>query len=374
MTYLRILHIRTVSGTGGGPDKTILNSCAHLIRAGHLAQIFYILDRRRNSSPLCLDAEKLHIPLHRVFESGPFALSTLSQLDRVLKENNFQIVHTHDYKSTALIRLLRCKRSKSPFKFVATAHGYNRTSLREAIYYALDRFLLRSADAVITPSRDLCEYLRKSGLKSDRLHVIPNGIEISDPPQTPRQRSADTVHLLYLGRLSREKDPVNLLRAMPILIDHGFSIQTIFAGDGPERTVVEKWIQKLNLADKVKMLGYVSDISPLLAEADILVSPSRTECMPNAILEAMAAGLPIVATNVGGVGEMLRDGVDAILCPPRNHLALARALAQLIANQPLARKLAASARHRVAADFSFKSHIQKTLTLYLRLLGTPAFL
>jgi glycosyltransferase involved in cell wall biosynthesis len=216
---------------------------------------------------------------------------------------------------------------------------------------------------------EMVQTLTLKGVPSERLHRIPNGIETEGQERPVRNNPKGQVHLLYLGRLSKEKDPIALLDVIEILRHRGFNGKLTLAGDGPERNILEKNVGERGLADVVKIPGYINDILPLLSEADILVNPSRTECMPNSILEAMWSGLPVVATAVGGVGEMIRDGVDGLLCPPGDPAALAKAVTRLIEEPSLARRMADSAYQRVMDQFTFEKHMETTLALYSRLLS-----
>jgi glycosyltransferase involved in cell wall biosynthesis len=364
---MRILHVRTVNGTGGGPDKTILKSCEYLVGHGHAAEAFYMLNGRNDMGNISEMAGKLKVRLTISRENGPISVSSFRALSRVLKTGNYDIVHTHEYKSTVLVPLFRRRRG---FKTVATAHGYNCTSFRELFYYGLERFCFKFADAVIAPSNDMVEILKRKGVCSERLHQIPNGIETEGQERPVRNHRKSQIHLLYLGRLSKEKDPMILLEAMETLRRRGYDCGLILAGDGPERKNLQKKISERGLTNTVKILGYVKDIIPVLNEADILVNPSRTECMPNSILEAMWSGLPVVATAVGGVGEMIRDSVDGLLCPPGDPAALANAVVRLIEDPSLARRMADSAYQRVMGQFTFEKHMASTLALYSKLLSS----
>ncbi len=362
---MRILHMRTVNGTGGGPDKTILKSCEYLARRGHAAEAFYMIDGQNDLGYISEMAGRLNVRLTISRENGPASISSFRSLTRVLKAGNFDIVHTHEYKSTVLAPLLR---RGLGFKTVATAHGYNRTSFREVLYYGLERVFFKFADAVIAPSNDMLEILKRKGIRSSQLHQIPNGIETGGQERPVRNGIKGRPRLLYLGRLSKEKDPVILLEAMVILRYRGIDCELVLAGEGPERKNLEKKINEWGLLEAVKIPGYIKEVVPVLKEADVLINPSRTECMPNTILEAMWAGLPIVATAVGGVGEMIRDGVEGLLCPPGNPTALADAVARLIEDPSLARHMADRAYRRVMDQFTFEKHMEATLTLYSKLL------
>ncbi len=365
---LRVLHLRTVRGTGGGPDKTVLKSCQYLRARGHQADAFYLFDRRHATDNLLDAARRLGVPLFAAYERFALSAGPVLLLDRVLREGRYDIVHTHEYKSNALVQLMRADHS---LNVVATAHGYNSTTRREEAYYRLEQALLRGVQAVIVPTRDLGGFLRRRGVPPARLHVIPNAIEIpADYRRPDRGDPPGPLRLLYVGRLSAEKDPINLLQAARLLLARGAKLEVTLAGDGPERANVERAAGEWGLLPALCLLGHVSDVARAMANADILVSPSQTECMPNAVLEAMLAGLPVVATAVGGVGEMMCDGVHGLLCPPRDPGALAEAIARLADQPDLRRRLADNAYARVRAEYSFEVRMRRVLSLYERVIGS----
>jgi glycosyltransferase involved in cell wall biosynthesis len=151
----------------------------------------------------------------------------------------------------------------------------------------------------------------------------------------------------------------------------GVDLELTLAGDGPEHSSLSKLGADLGFNGRLRMPGHVWDVMPLLSSADIFVNPSRTECMPNTLLEAMSAGVPIVATNVGGVGELIRDGVDGLLCPPADPVVLAKAIKQLVDDRVLAQRLADSAYDRVVNEFSFDRRMERIMDLYFHTANLP---
>jgi glycosyltransferase involved in cell wall biosynthesis len=145
----------------------------------------------------------------------------------------------------------------------------------------------------------------------------------------------------------------------------------LLAGDGPERPALEGTVRTLRLGPFVRFLGTLDDPWPLLAAADIFALPSLWEGMPNALLEAMAAGLPAVATAVGAVPEMVDDGREALVVPPGDAGALARALAELAAGPARRRAMGALARQRVEHAYRIEATVAQTERLYDELLAPP---
>lgn len=364
---LRVLHVRTVRGTGGGPDKTVLHSCRWLRARGHVAAAFYITDPRHDSRRLLDLAGELGVRLVTSEETSPISPRTPLALSREIARGRYDVIHTHEYKSNVLAQVLRAWHA---YRIVATAHGYNRTTRREAVYYGVERACLRRVAAVIAPNRAMYSQMRRLGVPANRLHVIHNGIRTAGLTPPAHTASPGPKRLVYLGRLSAEKDPANAVRALAELVRAGTDAQLTLAGAGPERDAVAALAAELDLADRVHLPGFVADVMGLLADADILVSSSKTECMPNSLLEAMWAGVPVVATAVGGVAEMVRHEVDGLLCPSDDPSALAGQIRRMLTQPGLAEKLTRSASRRVRNAFTFEGRMERVLALYGRVLGT----
>lgn len=363
---VRVLHVRTVCGTGGGPDKTILKSCEYLDRRGHFAHAFYMMDRASDPGEIASSARAMGIVMNAAMEDGAVCWKTLAELDHLLGVGEYDIVHTHDYKSNVLARLMRARHR---YRIVATAHGYNGTTRREIFYYGLERWMFRYVDAVVTPTVGMRNYLLRCGIGTDRMCVIRNGIETAGWERVVRNGQGGKAMVVYVGRLSEEKDLPNLFGAVEILRGRGKDVELLIAGDGADRGRLEGMIEAKGLGGCVRMLGYVKDVMGVLAGADVMVNPSRTECMPNSILEAMWAGVPVVATDVGGVGEMLEDGVEGVLVRGGDSAELARGIERVIDDRVFAETLAEKARARVMREFTFEGHMEMTMALYRRVMG-----
>jgi glycosyltransferase involved in cell wall biosynthesis len=335
-------------------------------RQGHVSHAFYMMDRAGDTGVLEASARAKDVVMNVSLEHGPVCLSTLMKLNHLLCVGQYHVVHTHDYKSNVLARLMR---ARYRYRIVATAHGYNATTRRELLYYGLEKWMFRYVDAVVTPTNEMKKFLFRYGVVAAKLHVIRNGIETAGKTRPAGHRRDGRVKLVYVGRLSSEKDLPNLLEAVAILRKRGVDVEAILAGDGPERERLATMIGRMGLDDCVTMPGYVTDVMGLLCGADVMVNPSRTECMPNSILEAMWANVPVVATNVGGVGEMLDDGLEGLLCRPGDSNALASAIEKLVVDPGYATALAENAGRRMMREFTFEKHIETTVALYRQLLG-----
>jgi glycosyltransferase involved in cell wall biosynthesis len=198
------------------------------------------------------------------------------------------------------------------------------------------------------------------------VEVVRNGI--TDPGRPPRPTGPiDTI--VIVGRLVEPKNTHVALQALAGLARRSMRPAMVVAGDGPERASLEALVQSLGLAAQVRFTGFVDDVSPLLGGNAIFVMPSRSEGIPIALLEAMAHGLPIVASRVGGIPEVVQDTREALLVPPDDVNALEVALARLLTDQAQARALGEAARARYEADFRVEAMRDRYADLYARVLA-----
>ena len=232
------------------------------------------------------------------------------------------------------------------------------------------------ASAITGVHSGITDYFHeRMGVPADRLRVLPNGVPTFTPNAEARRRMRaalgvddSTFVCLYVGRLEAVKGLHTLLKAAARLAEYGRrAIRVFLAGDGSERAALESVWRSQNLAATVTFLGERSDVHELLNSADAFVMTSRTEGLPMALIEAMAAGLPCVATAVGGIPAVLAEDAG-ILVPPEDPDAVAEALARLADDQLLRRRLAERALRKVQAQYG----LQPVVDAYLELLGLPA--
>ncbi len=364
---MKILHLRTLADSGGGPDKTIFKLCGCLNgKADIRADVGYIVN------PMNVDVNRLQrlaesegIKLFVIEERWPFSINTLRAIKRILQKGRYDIVHSHDYKTHFFSSFLR---GHCTYKCVATVHGYNATSFRERLYYQVDRVTLKKVDVVITPGKYLAKFLgRKFGL--ERVKVIYNGIDLKEWPI--RQFDVDKFsnlpfNLLYLGRLSREKNIELLIKALGLLLKETENVRLRIAGTGREHEYLKSFAKSSGLDDYIEFVGFVTreEICELLSSSDILILPSRTEIFPNVLLEAMAVGVPVIASNVGAVNELIRDGRDGLLFDSGDVFQLKEKIRFMMSQPDLACQFVRSARQRIEEEFTFDEHLRKTIELY----------
>jgi glycosyltransferase involved in cell wall biosynthesis len=232
----------------------------------------------------------------------------------------------------------------------------------------------RLADRLILNSQALRAEEEAAGFPPERIVVVPNGVarrETTALDRTALGLPAGPL-VLSIGRLEERKGQGYLIEAWAAVHRREPSARLVLLGDGPTRPELERKARELGLQDCVRLGGFQARVAEYLDAGDALVHPSLTEGMPNVVLEAMAAGKPVVATRVGGIPELVADGESGLLVAPRDPAALADALIRLIREPGLAAELGRNARCRARERFSVGAMVEATEAVYRSLLETRA--
>lgn len=365
-----VMDIRVVSGAGGGPDKTILNSprfldpwgyrniCAFMHTPGDPG--FEVLRRR---------AGQLGAPLVSVPDRGPWDWTVVSRMLEICRREEVALWHGHDYKSNALGLLLR---RFWAMRLVTTVHGWVTHTLRTPLYYGIDRFCLPRYEVVICVSEDLYRRSLECGVPKDRCVLIENAIDTKqlsrtlDPAEAKRRLGIPTERLLIgsVGRLSKEKGFDILIRAVDRLLARGYDLELRIAGEGDQKGPLEKLIRSLGHEDRIHLIGFQADPLPLYQAMDLYALSSIREGLPNVLLEAMALGVPVVATEVAGVPRVITHEINGLLVPIGSVDALGTALGRLLDNSLLRARLGQEGRQTIEDRFSFEVRMRKIREIY----------
>jgi glycosyltransferase involved in cell wall biosynthesis len=232
------------------------------------------------------------------------------------------------------------------------------------------RAAYRLAHAVVANSAAAAEQLLREGVPDRKVRLIPNGVDPSrfEGSFTPRPLR----RVAMVANLRAEKGHDVLIDAAPQILAAHPDAEFLLAGDGPQRDALVERARRRGVADRMQFLGQCRDVPAVLAGADLFVLPSRSEALPNAVIEAMAAGLPVVASNVGGIPELITNQVSGILVAPGDPRALARAVIDVMEQPGCALQMGREARDLVTREFGFGRLVARVEQLYLSAIERPA--
>jgi len=251
-----------------------------------------------------------------------------------------------------------------------TKHGRNFPDRRLAVL--VNRFCSKVTDRVVAVSADAAAVARDiEKVDPARLQVIVNGVDVRRYVP-PAGRRADCVMVVCVARLDPVKDIPSLLKALSIARVRSPSLRLTLVGEGPDRGRITEVRAQLGLEAEVALVGHQADIRPFLADADAFALASVSEGISLTLLEAMASGLPVVATDVGGNREVVIPQVTGLLVPSRNPVALAAALEKLASSAALRRSMGSAGRRRVEENFDVRTMTSRYEELYAGLLGESA--
>jgi glycosyltransferase involved in cell wall biosynthesis len=298
---------------------------------------------------------------------------------RLLRSGRYHLVHTHISKAGFIGRL--AARCAGVPVVVHTYHGWAQEVHDESaagrVLLACEKLAARASDAVIAVSDSVVEDALANGIGTRPLYsVVPNGIDLtrfqrSEVPSDPSVLEGKPL-VGAVGSMTSEKGFEVLLDAM-VEVKRGFPHARLFViGDGPLRADLENQAGRLELGETVKFLGRVEDVRSWLYAFDIVVQPSLREGQGLALLEAMAAGCPVIASRVGGIPDFVEDHETGLLIPPGDSGALAGAICQLAGDEKRRQALARSGRERVRSSYSLERMIGGVETLYESLLAAKS--
>jgi glycosyltransferase involved in cell wall biosynthesis len=372
---VHILELRSVRGTGGGPEKTILVGAARSDPQQFQVTVCYIRDRRDEVYALDRLARELGVDYVEVFERHSFDRSIWPALRRLVRERHIDIVHGHDYKTNLLALLLGRAEHVAP---LASAHGWTGQSPRERwLYYPAERWILAKFPRVIAVSSEIADRLVGAGARRDRVTVVLNGIDAAafhrDPARVGPARaslgvSPSTQVVGSVGRLEQQKRFDLLIEAAARLRQQQRDVTVAIVGDGSLAEPLRARARALGIADACVFAGHRTDIAHVLHGFDLFVQSSEYEGTPNCVLEAMAVGVPLVATTVGGTAELVEDHVHGLLVRPHDTPALAAAIAAALDDPQASAARASAARLRIEEELSFDARMRKVERIYNSLL------
>ncbi|HEO70790.1 MAG TPA: glycosyltransferase family 1 protein [Candidatus Hydrogenedentes bacterium] len=357
---MNILHINENADWRGGEQQATY--LIHgLVRRGHSC----IVAGRSGAPFLRRNAELSTVAAPFL---GEVDLWTPIVLARAVRRFDVDIVHAHASHGHALACLARLLSECNVI--------VHRRIDRMPRSNALSRWKYRQADHYVAVCERVGNVLREFGVPAERITTIHSSIEPSWFDVEPLSREelgvAEGVPLLgCVGALVAQKNHLNLLEALPVILRETPQLQVVIIGEGELRGQIEGHIARFGLGAHVRLLGHRNDVPRILKALDLFVLPSRDEGIGGACIEALAAGVPVVATDVGGVGEVVQDGRTGLLVPAADPEALAHAVLHLLQTPKFAEALAARGRLLVHENFTVDRMVERTIGVYEKVLSRP---
>jgi glycosyltransferase involved in cell wall biosynthesis len=294
---------------------------------------------------------------------------------RTTKRGRFNIIQSHGYKSH-LVALLVSRILGVPW--VAFAHGWTTEDPKVMLYHSLDKVMLRFAECVVTVSPTLHDIFSRIRGPKRRTRLILNAVDSSlisgaEGGEALRVRYCGTESSVLIGcfgRLSSEKGQDILLEALAMVAETHPHVSLLFVGDGPEREALQKRSEELGLTARVFFQAHTTAIRDCYEAIDLLVLPSRSEGLPNVVLEALSLGVPVVATDVGAIGEVITHRKTGWMVPPNSPEELARGIQEALSDEGLRATIADAGKRLVVEKFSPATRGETIVALYRETLRT----
>jgi glycosyltransferase involved in cell wall biosynthesis len=364
--------VQLLTQPDGGPADHAMDVAREIARRGHESHIV------GPCAGLSARVAHPHVMSHDVTMSSKRDLRGARAIAAALREIHPDVLHCQDRRAGLIGRVVG--RATGVPALVYTLHGVAdglsdlvagnaraaRRRGRDGWYYLTgERLLCRATRArMVVPSHAVARFaVDHIGLDAGVVDVVPNGVDVAR--FSPRPRPNGSLTAIWLGVMAQVKRLDTLVEALAEVPE----LELLLVGSGPERDAVEKAACERGVAGRVAFRGRVADPASGFAEADLFVLPSAAENCPLALLQAMACGLPVVASRVGGVPEIVRDGVDGLLVPPGQVAALASALRTLVADSARRRAMGGHARQRVIRHYTLQTCVDGLLDTYRKALS-----
>ncbi|MFQ5804222.1 MAG: glycosyltransferase [Candidatus Methylomirabilales bacterium] len=361
-----VLHLIETGGPGGA--ERMMVHLASSLGPGYHSEAALIRDRWLGGA-----LKDRGIPVTILGNNPQGSIATLRDLVRVIRKKRVAILHTHEFFMNTL-GLMASRLTGVPL--VATVHerNYYPDRLRRRVAY---RLVGRFAGQMVAVSEDLRRFLtERIGVCPDRIHVVANGVPVGEQPSprgvaTLRKKLCLDQHTQVLGtvgRLHSKKGHKYLIDAVGPVIRRFPHAVFLAVGAGGLRDELESQARRLGVASHLRFLGHRDDVRDFLALCDLFVLPSLSEGMPLSLLEAMAAGVPAVATRIAGITDVVEDGKTGLLVPPADSRALAKGITTLLEDRMFARQMGEAGREVVACRFSLAGMVRAYQEIYATLI------
>jgi glycosyltransferase involved in cell wall biosynthesis len=366
-----ILHLRSSIGFFGA-EAVVLALATETLGESWTPMVGMIRNEQDPHVELAGEAEKRGLRT-RIFPCrGRVDRSTVREVRQFIRDQDVRILHCHGYKSNLYGYLASMGTAA---KRVTTCHNWTDADWKLALYAWLDRRVMRRYETVVSVSDPLTRQLEGHGIPASRIVTIPNGVSVerfesvAEPPGLRAELGLEPHDrvVAVIGRLSPEKGQAILLEAAAkVLADHP-GARFLLVGDGPTRGELAALAESLGIASAVMLCGNRGDIENIYAVADLVTIPSTTEGLPVVLLEAMAAGTPVVATRVGAIPTVTEGGTAAVLVDPGDPAGLAEGIGRVLGDARLRERMTTAASRRVRETYSSHAMARRYEEVYHRL-------
>jgi glycosyltransferase involved in cell wall biosynthesis len=317
--------------------------------------------------PFEAELRAANVPVHVLGKRLKVDLVAAWKLRRILRRGRYDIVHTWLFAANWHGRALAILQGIP----IVVASERCADEWKGTMERTIDRILAPRTDAIVVNSKAVLDHYQGQGIDASKLTVIPNGIACDTPPASDRlavrrecEVPADAQVLGFVGRLWPQKRVRDAIWATEVLRNIKPNLYLLIVGDGPERRDLIEFTERIQVSHRVRFLGLRDDVQRLLGAMDIFVMPSQFEGMPNAVMEAMRAGLPVVASNIAGNSELVVEGETGLLYPVGETKALSVCLNRLLEDNVLRSKLGAAGQRRVQEEFTIEKMVDAHVRLY----------
>ena len=362
---MKILHIIS-SGGMYGAEAVILNLARTLRDGPHRCELGVFSNSPNPNLQLYETALREGIDSHLIPCRGQVDRAAVASIRELVNRTGADVVHAHGYKAD-IYTYIALRGICLPL--VSTCHTWYDTDLFVSIYGRLDRYVLRKYTRVVAVSDEVKQRLLKAGVREGKIRIVRNGIDLSpfDGAVSARREGRIPGHALVVGlvgRLAWEKGVDLFLEAAAEVLVEIPETRFKVIGEGPDREKLEGLIDTLKIRYSVNLLGRREDMASQYASLDVMVSSSRQEGLPMALLEGMASGLALVATAVGDVPKVIVDGRTGLLVPAQNTGSLAAGIMELLHNPEKRKRLGLAARELIEEEYSSARMTADYLSVY----------
>jgi len=369
MKKINIMYLYSSKGFGGMVRNLSLITSS--LDADSFNAVAVCLTNKGDESSGIRLEKKNSTSFYRIDETGKMDFRALSEIKELIIRHKIDILSCHGYKAD-LCGLLLSKFYKCNVKLIAMVHGWVTPGIKHQIYYFLDKLVLRYFDKIILVAEGLFDELKGFMISPNKIVIIRNAIDKNDFEikedlnewRNGLNLNKEDLLVGFIGRLSKEKSIETILFAIKEALVFLKNIKFLIVGDGPQRSRLISIAKKLGINDQVIFAGYQKEVRGIYGILNLYVSASLKEGLPNSILEAQAAGVPCIVTDIFGNRDIVKDGVNGYLIKPGDHKTLSQKIVAVLKDKDLAGRFAIEGKRIVEHNFSLKERIRKLEDLY----------